>query len=280
MRHSARWLLAILVVAAFAAPGESWARPPTPKERAKALFKAGPDAGTGKLGLNLHFVGLPWMNAAKAQSDGTFQKIMARVGTIYEQVGITIDQVTYTDIGGSEGQAYRYLDLSEGPDDERQPLLMMSAMHAGSPNVNVFFVEDILRAADYSGYFDVLGIAGGIPGPPLFQGTRGSGVVVDLSDYQSNWYSSDEKASLFGEVIAHEVGHQLGLYHTSEQDGETHDQLTDTQACTNDQDGDGYVDAWECWNQGAKNLMFWQAAGSVQLSAQQGWVLRRNPAIR
>jgi len=245
-----------------------------------ALFKRGAVPTTGKLGLNLYFVGLGWINAASAQNDGTFQKVVQKVGNVYAQAGITVDQVAYYDIGGADGAKFNEVELSDGPDDERYQLLKLSAAHPESPNVNVFFVDDITQADDYSGYFDVLGIAGGIPGPPLFQGTNGAGVLVDLSEYKSGWMSANEKAQMYGEVIAHEVGHQLGLFHSSEQSGDTHDQLTDTPECKSDTNGDGFVDGYECWNSGATNLMFWQATGSIELSAQQGWVLRRNPGVR
>ncbi len=245
-----------------------------------ALYKRGAAPSTGKLGLNFYFVGLSWINAASASNDATFQKVLQKVVNVYAQVGVTVDDLQLYDIGGADGAKFHEVELSDGPDDERHQLLKLSAAHPASPNVNVFFVDDITTADDYSGYFDVLGIAGGIPGPPLFQGTNGAGVLVDLSEYKSGWMSSNEKAQMYGEVIAHEVGHQLGLFHSSEQNGKTHDQLSDTAECTKDPSGDGLVDGYECWTSGATNLMFWQATGAVELSSQQGFVLRRNPAIR
>ena len=244
-----------------------------------ALFKRVPISASGTLKLNLYFVALGYMTAGNSTSNTRFVNAIEHLKNVYAQVGVSLEVEGRYDIGGSEGQQYSHLDLTNDASDERQKLLKLSAMNPGSSAVNIFFVQDI-DASDYSGSFDVLGIAGGIPGPPLFQGINGAGVVVNMSDFNSFWASDYEISHLYGEVIAHEVGHQLGLFHTSEQTGDVHDQLSDTATCTNDQNGDGFVDGNECWANGsAKNLMFWQATGAVTLSNQQGAVMRANPGV-
>lgn len=68
-------------------------------------------------------------------------------------------------------------------------------------------------------------------------------------------------AAALGRVLAHEVGHYLGLYHTVEADG-TLDQLDDTSAV-------------------ADNLMYFQpsVASATGLSATQGEIARRHPLV-
>jgi hypothetical protein len=70
-----------------------------------------------------------------------------------------------------------------------------------------------------------------------------------------NW-----SATALARVIAHELGHYLGLFHSVEADGTT-DQLEDTSAA---------------------NLMYFRpsVAGSTGLSARQGEVMRLHPSVR
>jgi hypothetical protein len=78
------------------------------------------------------------------------------------------------------------------------------------------------------------------------------------------------------------VGHQLGLFHTSESEGDSFDVLSDTVQCTvetYDADGDGEVSAEECADADGTNFMFW-TSGDVtqdQMSAEQAFVLTHSP---
>ena len=90
--------------------------------------------------------------------------------------------------------------------------------------VNLFFIED------YSGSWSgILGNAAGIPGS---MGTANSwnGVLISLSAHASG---TTLDSQLLGETAAHEMGHQLGLFHTTESGGTVFDILTDTAECLN-----------------------------------------------
>ena len=89
-------------------------------------------------------------------------------------------------------------------------------------------------------------------------------------------------------TLLHELGHFVGLAHTSEADGRVFDVLGDTPRCEAERhDGagpnakDGVVDERECADGGgANNVMFWSAevgAGPWTLTPAQAWVLRRHP---
>lgn len=83
--------------------------------------------------------------------------------------------------------------------------------------------------------------------------------------------------------MAHETAHFLGLFHTTERDGQ-HDPISDTPECpkSNDVNLDG-LEASECINLDGQNLMFWGAGvlglAQDQLTDGQRLVLHRNPLV-
>jgi hypothetical protein len=83
-------------------------------------------------------------------------------------------------------------------------------------------------------------------------------------------------------TMAHEAGHYLGLFHTTEAEATLFDPLDDTPQCerARDDNGDGLLDYGECRGAGAENLMFWAAGKVEDLSPHQGFVMRRNPGLR
>ena len=110
-----------------------------------------------------------------------------------------------------------------------------------------------------------------------------------------------------GETVAHEVGHALGLFHTTEAQGasgEDFDPLTDTPQCLcslcvsagarsacadqpNSPAQPTMVDGTTCGQGtqacgGADYLMFWQLSNASRgnLSPQEGQVMRMNPLVR
>ncbi len=143
---------------------------------------------------------------------------------------------------------------------------------AGLPEgyINVFFVRAIGSAG-------ILGIAGGIPGPPI-NGTPHSGVIVSTLGGLSGLSSADKRMQ--GNTMAHEMGHFYGLFHTTESSGNRFDPISDTPECgrSNDSNGDGKMSPAECAGADGDNLMFWQAPVSglqTRLSLGQQYVLER-----
>jgi Metallo-peptidase family M12 len=173
------------------------------------------------------FVGLPTLNAASAQTDQNFQALINKVGAIYSQVGVSIGNVSYIDMTGAAATLY-----SDVKEDALGTLNKLSAHVGARPNaVNVFLVHSI------GGFgFLILGEASGIPGN-IVPGTNESGVAISMADFPNGL---DGIAATW----AHETGHWLGLFHTTEANGRSFDPLPDTPQCSSvpyDTNQDGLV---------------------------------------
>jgi hypothetical protein len=93
---------------------------------------------------------------------------------------------------------------------ELQQLFASSKGMQGS-SLNLFLVRKLESSAIPGG--EVLGMAGGIPGPPGIHGTVHSGVALsmEMACYEDYGYNP-------AHTMAHEMGHYLGLSHNLEQE--------------------------------------------------------------
>jgi hypothetical protein len=102
---------------------------------------------------------------------------------------------------------------------EAGQLLRTSAQVGRSRALNVFcvgiFDEDFLNVG---------GLSGGIPGAAV-NGTQDSGIAIRIAPSYPNFIEA------YAPLIAHEIGHYIGLYHTTEANLERADPLSDTPRC-------------------------------------------------
>lgn len=150
--------------------------------------------------------------------------------------------------------------------DATAALYRETSMIAPSQALHLFFVES---SDAYWGH------AGGIPGAVLTTGAETSGVALALTPSPSA--EEDESAAeLDASAIAHEIGHFVGLSHTTILPGRT-DCLDDTPTC------DDTTPARRDACPDRSNLMFFAGGGRVAstvLSPKQRRVFHGSPLFR
>ncbi len=216
--------------------------------------------------LRLHFHIAPGLgiSAASAPSSSRLQNAVAAMANTYSAAGVAVEIDGYSDISGTR---FTIIDSTDGATSEMAELFSQGT--ASGDVLDVFLVRAIDTASG-----SPLGVAGGIPGPPSIHGTLNSGVVVA---YDSGVVGG---SSNLGQIIAHEAGHYLGLFHSTENgDPCAPGEFAD---CAPFGGGDPISDTSRGDN---RNMMFYalQTFGggttNNRISDGQGFVLQRNPLV-
>ncbi len=227
-----------------------------------------------QISLNLWFTDLPNLNATNAGSNKTLEKSLDVFKELLETAGIRVNNIFYHDVPSDVAQ--RYADISDMTEfHDMFPL----TEEVDNPWPNLFLIRSF-SGADLAG---VIGMAAHIPGPATLQGTRYSGVAISMEYFEMF-------PRITGLTMAHELAHWMGLFHTSEAFSGFYDALDDTAECdpSKDTNQDGLIDIIECANYGGNNIMFWMVPltdafaigeNGVSFSADQSWVLERNPLV-
>jgi hypothetical protein len=252
----------------FSAKAGTWTFKAYTNDRVSIALRTGSTPSAATITIQPYITGTTW-------SAGDISAALSVMSGIYSANGITLtinDTITISDT--------QYSAVSGTFTDSTTSALVTQGSTAA---VNLFFIED------YSGSWSgILGNAAGIPGS-MGIANSWNGVLNSLSAHASG---TTLDSQLLGETAAHEMGHQLGLFHTTEAGGTEFDIISDTAECPKsswDNDNNSQMSAEECDGYGAGNVMFWTAwssssrsAGKKQeaLSSYQQQVLKYSPLAK
>jgi hypothetical protein len=254
----------------FSSKAGTWTFKAYTNDRVSIALRTGSTPSAAKIVVQPYITGTTW-------SAGDISAALSVMSGIYSANGITLtikDTITISDT--------QYEAISGTFTDSTTSALVTQGSTAA---VNLFFIEDYCSMCGWSG---ILGNAAGMPGS-MGIANSWNGVLNSLSAHASG---TTLDSQLLGETAAHEMGHQLGLFHTTESGGAVFDILTDTAECLNstkDFNNNGKMSAEECEGYGGENLMFWTAwntssrsAGKKQetLSSHQQHVLKYSPIAK
>jgi hypothetical protein len=215
--------------------------------------------------------------------DGALDVALGELGRIWRAAGVEVREPARLRVEGDEAAALARVevDAALGNDSPMVGQALSLSARAPADALTLVVVGDVAVAGP--GY-PIWALAGGVPVPPI-SGTPRSGVVVSavLLRQDPVWA---------GQVMAHEMGHALGLYHTTEGALESAggvpvsigDPVDDSPACPASADvapADGTLTARECDAYDAGNLMFWSPVrGATRLTGGQAGLAHRSALAR
>jgi hypothetical protein len=166
-----------------------------------------------------------------------------------------------------------FAEVSKNFDDPTTSELLITY---GNPDKLNLFILDSFSGPGSGGLW---GIAGGVPAS-LGVTSQYNGVLVNGTAIWGT-ISNSLYVRTIAAIIVHEMGHYLGLRHTTEADFSHTDLVDDTPECleaSHDINGNGFADQEECPD--GSNIMFWDlmvGEDKTDFSSDQQHVLHATP---
>jgi hypothetical protein len=216
-----------------------------------------PASSAHTLHLALHFTGARGLAAANAGESAVVATAIETVTAAFAAAGIDVVVDGSDDVDDSDGAV---VALADGLCDGGGLTALLRALPATPGALDVVFIDHFTCAVRGVVVDGIAGLAGGVPAD-AFADTGTGGVAVALAVV-------DADPAYAGAIVAHEVGHALGLHHIAEQASGGDPLVFDTLDDTSDEPGF------------ADNLMV--AAPSTEtpsttLTPQQAALLRSSP---
>lgn len=268
------------------------------------VVSPGPLPTTGQLAVDVYLV-TDTLDAGSAVTTASVQRFASRYASFYANAGVCVSTITFHDVPQWALNKYRSVNVDDTTtQDPCSDFRQMFTLAESGRSMALFFLDDLVATGLPAGD-SIIGKDGAIPGNASFNGTIAGGSVVLASDlgataacsgsFQPTSCGPDE-VSVIG---AHETGHFLGLFHPTEQRGDSFDSLVDTPSCVcalcasksatiNCSDGGTptLVDNTVCNGPtqqcgGASLMMFWILSSDMkgEISPEEAAVIRANPLL-
>lgn len=222
--------------------------------------------GTGRtLNLRVYLVGLS-VTPQTAPTDANLTAVFAEVNRIFEAAGLALGDITFHTLSARDDASYAIV-RSFGEIQRMVKLATAPAVDEQQRSINIFLNRGFAFASG-----PVLGISAGIPGAAGLYGSEASGLAFTV-EYLGTSVDGRQGAvdgnAYTGLVMAHEIGHYLGLFHVIETSG-GEDPLDDTANCR----------SYDTSCAASLNLMHPFAWGdNIALSQLQSRVLQLHPIL-
>jgi Cys-rich repeat protein len=273
----------------------------------RVYLKPGIAPATGTVDFAFYFVGGP-ISFTAAPTNASFNRMLSSLAQMYASAGICIGKITLYDVQPWVKSAPEFSGNINADDDTPcGPLSRLFTLSQPGNQINIFLVNGFKNAAGSA--INIVGVDGTIPGPSSIGGTVSSGAAANGSDLiDTTNCGSTFSPRLCGPdsvayIVAHEAGHFMGLYHTTEQTGDFFDPISDTKTCACSACAPAGSARNACgaassptlmFNRycvstasspqcgGGDDLMFWflDVESRGTLTPQQGQVMRANPVVR